>query len=160
MGYSFTILDEGDLDSEAAYFGVSGGWWSFLCDRMLAFRMLNTSVEGDDGPPGRLPDQIPDVWEPSPVTGIPLFKISCNTHEVVTPAEVAKALGVYDTWPEGLEPCPVVSSLAVVYPSAFAEVPGISCERVRAIRGLPEALWQEWIAFMRRAANHGGFLVT
>ena len=27
MGYGLIIVDEGDLDSDAVYFGVNGFWW-------------------------------------------------------------------------------------------------------------------------------------
>ncbi|MFG2022287.1 hypothetical protein [Streptomyces sp. NPDC048825] len=70
---------------------------------------------------------VMDAAEPEP-TGIPKYKLAYNDGSLVTVTEITAALSAYEAHPS----------------VAIAEVP------------IGDPTWRHWIAFLRRAKDHGG----
>ena len=157
--FDIAIVDAA-LDGDAAWFSVNNSGMWFLHYRMRDYGMLNDAVSADEGPirPG---DRMgPAPWDPSPIAGIPTFKISYNDGETVTPDEIETALIAYDSWPKGILPQSLESYLIsrgedmVTTLDDEGNLCRMSVLDERHLAGL-ENLWQSWLEYLRLARDSG-----
>lgn len=139
-------IDDATVSEEERWFDVNGSGWRRLCDHMARRGMLDLAARRDD------PSEQPPV-------GISAYKLADNAGEHVGPEEILTALAARKT-------LPLPDSPALGDPDEGEEPPAMVDPHYKGPRNSEAELrillrrqWLDWIAFLERAAAHGGFYV-